>query len=585
MLSSIVRYMRCGKNRVVLRKGHIGYNLYFIYSGVVSVVLDKDEGNVFIKPEVVALRRGACFGEIALLHDGMRRTATIVCTEETEFLWVDKQDFLDKGLDQRMQEEFTFRYNFFRQWPALASWPDDEIRGLSYVSRMEEFHHNKVIVKDSAKNEWLWFIVRGSCDILRLVELDGCASFQNAVLTGRCVEQYVTGKAPRVDDGPRAQMVHSQKSLSSLDHLDNLSRSSTRDMHSSSSASEMNISTRPQSGQVLSERSQSPTTTASHSLHALRPSRMPSVIEDDEASRKGSLKLHPAAHQAGCGIYVKVDTLRDGECFGLEKMFDTGRSRGSAGGMVSLVSQGCELIHVPRTKFLEMADDATLSHIHGMLKSYPKDDGLCERFLEKSRWDAYKQEVVEKVVSEQQRSVGFLDSLRTSKRNEYLHVLEEDATLHEWLMANSNNPDAEPITAFSSVTRSATDVESAGDVPIRPKTANAKRSHRTQTSKIRPLTAGEKKELSNRAKQRPKTCPPGGRTPLVVSAGRTKSRLPAAAALGEGAHLQTTIHTTATGYRVQHAGLTARNSRGNVNLLQTVKSPSHENRMKMLRMK
>ena len=53
---------RCGKRRVVLRKGHLGYNLYFIYSGAVSVVLDQDDGNVFVKPEVVVLRKGACFG-------------------------------------------------------------------------------------------------------------------------------------------------------------------------------------------------------------------------------------------------------------------------------------------------------------------------------------------------------------------------------------------------------------------------------------------------------------------------------------------------------------------------------------------
>ena len=59
--------IRCGKRRVVLRKGHIGYSLYFIYSGSVSVVLDKDDGNVFVKPEVVILRKGACFGVSQIL--------------------------------------------------------------------------------------------------------------------------------------------------------------------------------------------------------------------------------------------------------------------------------------------------------------------------------------------------------------------------------------------------------------------------------------------------------------------------------------------------------------------------------------
>ena len=55
---------RCGRRRVILRKGHIGYNLYFIYTGAVSVVLDKDDGQAFIQSDVVTLKKGACFGVI-----------------------------------------------------------------------------------------------------------------------------------------------------------------------------------------------------------------------------------------------------------------------------------------------------------------------------------------------------------------------------------------------------------------------------------------------------------------------------------------------------------------------------------------
>ncbi len=44
----------------------------------------------------------------------------------------------------------------------LNSWSDDDIKNLSYTSRMEEFSHNKVIVKDAKKNEFLWFVIRVS---------------------------------------------------------------------------------------------------------------------------------------------------------------------------------------------------------------------------------------------------------------------------------------------------------------------------------------------------------------------------------------------------------------------------------------
>ncbi len=72
-MTIILTLFRCGRRRVVLRKGHIGYNLYFIYSGAVSVVLDKDDGNVFVKPEVVILTKGACFG--VSIHVKLRKAA------------------------------------------------------------------------------------------------------------------------------------------------------------------------------------------------------------------------------------------------------------------------------------------------------------------------------------------------------------------------------------------------------------------------------------------------------------------------------------------------------------------------------
>ena len=47
---------------MVLRKGHLGFSVYFIVTGSVSVVMDRDDQSVFVKPEVVILRKGACFG-------------------------------------------------------------------------------------------------------------------------------------------------------------------------------------------------------------------------------------------------------------------------------------------------------------------------------------------------------------------------------------------------------------------------------------------------------------------------------------------------------------------------------------------
>jgi hypothetical protein len=50
---------------------------------------------------------------MGLLSAGVRR-ATVVCMEETEFLVVDREDFLANKLDDEIQKESQYRFGFFR---------------------------------------------------------------------------------------------------------------------------------------------------------------------------------------------------------------------------------------------------------------------------------------------------------------------------------------------------------------------------------------------------------------------------------------------------------------------------------------
>lgn len=56
-------HLSVGESRIVLRRGHVGHNFYFVYSGSLFVnVQDTDsEGNPFIKTEAI-LGRGDSFG-------------------------------------------------------------------------------------------------------------------------------------------------------------------------------------------------------------------------------------------------------------------------------------------------------------------------------------------------------------------------------------------------------------------------------------------------------------------------------------------------------------------------------------------
>lgn len=50
---------------------------------------------------------------MGLLSTAVRR-ATVVCMEETEFLVVDREDFLANKLGDEVQKETQYRYKFFR---------------------------------------------------------------------------------------------------------------------------------------------------------------------------------------------------------------------------------------------------------------------------------------------------------------------------------------------------------------------------------------------------------------------------------------------------------------------------------------
>ncbi|KAL9967240.1 hypothetical protein ACROYT_G025424 [Oculina patagonica] len=93
-LAKVLYYDMFEKGRVVIKQGHVGISFYFIVSGSVIVERmeeDKHTGEQH-KQVVGEMSEGDAFGELALLHN-IRRTATIICKENSEFLRVDKPDF------------------------------------------------------------------------------------------------------------------------------------------------------------------------------------------------------------------------------------------------------------------------------------------------------------------------------------------------------------------------------------------------------------------------------------------------------------------------------------------------------------
>ncbi len=86
-------------NEVIFRQGDSGYGFYFIFEGSVNIYANHLNNNMLDHGEfVIRLDRRQYFGEMGLLEEFNRRSATVISNENTVLLGIFKPD-LDKMLE------------------------------------------------------------------------------------------------------------------------------------------------------------------------------------------------------------------------------------------------------------------------------------------------------------------------------------------------------------------------------------------------------------------------------------------------------------------------------------------------------
>ena len=86
-------------NEVIFRQGDSGYGFYFIYDGSVNIYANHLNNNIEERGDlIIRLDRRQYFGEMGLLEDFNRRSATVVANENTVLLGIFKPD-LEKMLE------------------------------------------------------------------------------------------------------------------------------------------------------------------------------------------------------------------------------------------------------------------------------------------------------------------------------------------------------------------------------------------------------------------------------------------------------------------------------------------------------
>ena len=128
-LCKLTGYARHGAGETLFRQGDAGEFFYVVLSGSVDVFIRDPGGREHL---VATLFNGDSFGELALMHEGNTRGATIVAKEDCEFLTLGREDY---GAILRTQSEKSIseKVAHLRSTPMFRHVEHDTVQSMAYV--------------------------------------------------------------------------------------------------------------------------------------------------------------------------------------------------------------------------------------------------------------------------------------------------------------------------------------------------------------------------------------------------------------------------------------------------------------------
>ncbi|OWF39986.1 cyclic nucleotide-binding domain-containing protein 2-like isoform X2 [Mizuhopecten yessoensis] len=396
------RYICVENGRVILRRGHVGFNFYFMYSGSVFVNLEDRniDGDKFEKTETV-LVRGDAFGELALLQD-IRRTASITCRETCEMLVVDKDTFA-KVCPKIFEEELEEKERFLCHLPLFNSrvWTKEMIKRICTEAQIQEYKTNKVIVVDSDE-EWIYVCMEGKCQIIRRVALDLKSSHKKKsslakrpstpMLSDEVLD--ILGKLKTIQDNKNKQEAESDDSDDEIGKermLDSMSLEYRRD------GRRRRLMKNPDKDAVIEKKE----------VMAIKGTiTLTSLMAQNKKSPDGKDY-----------VYLNIGELHSKDVFDLFCIMYP--SRRPANSTLILVSLGSRMMRIKRKNFFNTTSHDALLHAKRLAKKerYPSEEMLLRSYREKTMWDNYKSHVVTEIVGPHLKKNGRFSNISKDQLN------------------------------------------------------------------------------------------------------------------------------------------------------------------------
>jgi CRP-like cAMP-binding protein len=97
-VSNIIHLRKYHKNETIFKQGEIGVGMYIIISGAVTISVEQNRSTPDVDSDQIVITRleaGDFFGELALVEESSRRSATAGATEATELIGFFKPDLIE----------------------------------------------------------------------------------------------------------------------------------------------------------------------------------------------------------------------------------------------------------------------------------------------------------------------------------------------------------------------------------------------------------------------------------------------------------------------------------------------------------
>lgn len=175
MLAHAAEFREHRRGDVVIRQGELATEAFILIAGECSIHVEDgpydDDDGYDVPAPAGYLQPGDSFGELALIMESQRRSATIVaCSECVWLLAIPKNFYLAAAEDDDSFESTTkSRANFLCNCPVFERMGSTALHALSYVASVHEYDSGTILAREGSVSDQITLVWGGTCTTFKRV--------------------------------------------------------------------------------------------------------------------------------------------------------------------------------------------------------------------------------------------------------------------------------------------------------------------------------------------------------------------------------------------------------------------------------